>query len=80
MKIRDHFSESLETVFRAKNIKFFDADLDPGWGIFLTLDPGWKNSDPGCLSVIRNTASNRCDIKKERKNKNGTLSSTHLAR
>jgi hypothetical protein len=22
-------------------------DADPGPGIFLTLDPGWKNSDPG---------------------------------
>jgi hypothetical protein len=27
-------------------LKFFDADLDPGSGIFLTLDPGSKNSDP----------------------------------
>jgi hypothetical protein len=26
--------------------KFFDADPNPGSGIFLTLDPGWKNSDP----------------------------------
>jgi hypothetical protein len=22
---------------------------------FLTLDPGWKNSDPGCTSWIRST-------------------------
>jgi len=39
----DNFSESLETVFGRK---FFDADSDPGSEIFLTLDPGWKNSDP----------------------------------
>jgi hypothetical protein len=26
---------------------FFDVDPDPGSAIFLTLDPGWKNSDPG---------------------------------
>ncbi len=24
----------------------------------MTLDPGWKNSDPGCLSRIRNTSIN----------------------
>jgi hypothetical protein len=28
-------------------LKFFDADADPGSRLFLTLDPGWKNSDPG---------------------------------
>ncbi len=43
--IPDHISESLETIFCIKILKFFDADADPG--IFLTLDPGWKNSDPG---------------------------------
>ncbi len=47
MYLPDHFSESLETVFRVKILKFFYADPDPGSGIFLTLDPGWKNSDPG---------------------------------
>ncbi len=41
------------------------ADLDPGSGIFLTLDPGWKDSDPGsginipdpqhCYYAIQNT-------------------------
>ncbi len=46
MNIQDHFSENLETVFRLKILKFFDADPDPGSGTFLTLDPGWKNSDP----------------------------------
>jgi hypothetical protein len=47
MNIPDHFSESLETVFWLKILKLFDADAVPGSGIFLTLDPGWKNSDPG---------------------------------
>jgi hypothetical protein len=47
MNIPDHFSESLETVFRDKNNyrTFFDAD--PVSEIFLTLDPGWKTSDSG---------------------------------
>jgi hypothetical protein len=30
-------SESLETIFWVKMPKFFDADPDPGSGIFLTL-------------------------------------------
>jgi hypothetical protein len=42
MHIPDHFSESLEKI-----LEFFDADTDPGSVIFLTLGPGWKNSDPG---------------------------------
>jgi hypothetical protein len=45
MNIPDHFSQSLETVLVLKILKFFDAD--PGFEIFLTRDPGWKNSDPG---------------------------------
>jgi hypothetical protein len=40
MEILDHFSESLETNFRVKILKFFDADTDPDLAIFLTLDPG----------------------------------------
>jgi hypothetical protein len=36
---QDHISESLETTFWVKILKFFDADADPGSGIFLTLDP-----------------------------------------
>jgi hypothetical protein len=36
----DHISESLETIFWMKILKFFDADPDPGSGIFLTLNPG----------------------------------------
>jgi hypothetical protein len=38
MKIPDHISESLEKLFWVKILKFFDADPDPGSGIFLTLD------------------------------------------
>jgi hypothetical protein len=34
MSIPDNFSERLETVFRVKNTKFFDADPDPGSGTF----------------------------------------------
>jgi hypothetical protein len=36
----DHISESLQTIFWVKILKFFYADPDPGSGIFLTLDPG----------------------------------------
>jgi hypothetical protein len=37
MNVPDNFSESLNTVFRVKILKFFDADPDPGFGIFLNL-------------------------------------------
>jgi hypothetical protein len=40
MDIPDHISESFETIFGVKTLKFFDADTDPG--IFLILDPGRK--------------------------------------
>ncbi len=36
----DHISESLETIFWIKILKFFYADPDSGSGTFLTLDPG----------------------------------------
>jgi hypothetical protein len=44
MNILDHISESLETIFCVKILESFYAFADSG--IFLTLDPGWKNSDP----------------------------------
>jgi hypothetical protein len=48
MNIPDNFSESLDTDFRVKNTYILlYTDLDPGSEIFMTLDPGWKNSDPG---------------------------------
>jgi hypothetical protein len=50
IRIRDKhprsFSRELRNSFWVKILKFFDADLDPGFRIFLTLDPGWRNSDP----------------------------------
>jgi hypothetical protein len=42
-----YFRELRNNFFGLKILKFFDADLDPGSVIFSTLDPGWKNSDPG---------------------------------
>jgi hypothetical protein len=36
----DHISESMERIFGVKIREFFDADQDPGSGIFLILDPG----------------------------------------
>jgi hypothetical protein len=51
MNIFDHISESLETIFWVKILKFFDADAS-GPGNLLTLNPGWKNSDPGSGKTI----------------------------
>jgi hypothetical protein len=42
MNIPDHISESLETIFWVKLLKFFDAA--PGWK---NSDPELKKSDPG---------------------------------
>jgi hypothetical protein len=39
MNILDHISESVETIFWVKILKFYDAEA----GI---RDPGGKNSDP----------------------------------
>jgi hypothetical protein len=39
MNIADHISQSLETTFWVKILKFFDVDPNPGSGIFVTLDP-----------------------------------------
>jgi hypothetical protein len=38
---RIHISESVETIFFVKILKFFDADAVPGSGNL--FDPGWKN-------------------------------------
>jgi hypothetical protein len=50
MNIPNYISESLEIFFYYKYpgtiLIFFDADSDLRSGIFLTPDPGWKNSDP----------------------------------
>jgi hypothetical protein len=53
MNIPDNISESLETNFSVKILKFFDADADPDPGIILIRDG--INSDPGYTSRIRNT-------------------------
>jgi hypothetical protein len=47
MNIPDHITESLEPFFGLKylNSLMWMRIRDPE--IFLTLDPGWKNSDPG---------------------------------
>jgi hypothetical protein len=52
MNIPYHISESLESFVWVKILKFFDADPDPGSGNFSTLDPGWKNSNPGSATLF----------------------------
>jgi hypothetical protein len=41
------YFRELRNNFLGSKYFFFDVDLDPESGIFLTLCPGWKNSDPG---------------------------------
>jgi hypothetical protein len=43
----DHISERLETVFRVKILKFFDADPESGMGKVRIRDPGWKKIGTG---------------------------------
>jgi hypothetical protein len=45
-------------------LKFFDAEPDPGSGIFLTLDPGSRKDKfgSGIKSQIRNTAAKIQDL------------------
>jgi hypothetical protein len=59
INIPDDISESLEPIFWVKIIKFFNADPDPGSGIFLTLDPGCgmekiqiRDEYPGCATLL----------------------------
>jgi hypothetical protein len=40
MNIPDHISESLETIFWVKIVKFFDADADVDPGSGNLFDPG----------------------------------------
>jgi hypothetical protein len=54
----DHISESLETNFWVKLLKFFDANSDLGSGIFLTLDgkkfgSGIWDKPPGSATLIQ---------------------------
>jgi hypothetical protein len=39
MNILDHISESLETIFWVKILKFFDKDADPDQGSWNLFDP-----------------------------------------
>jgi hypothetical protein len=41
------YFRGLRNNFLVKILKFFDADPDPGSGIFLALDPGWKKFGSG---------------------------------
>jgi hypothetical protein len=41
MNIPDHISESLETIFWVKILKFFDADRDPGSRINIPDQQHW---------------------------------------
>jgi hypothetical protein len=47
MNIPNHISETLETVFWIKILKFFYADADADPIIFLILDSGWKKFGSG---------------------------------
>jgi hypothetical protein len=61
MNIPDHIYESLETIFGSKMFEFFDADPDPGSGIFWPWiwDPGWtkfgyliRDKQPGSATTV----------------------------
>jgi hypothetical protein len=49
MNIPDLISESLETTFWVKILKFFEGDLDPGSGIF--FDPTIRIRDRKICNV-----------------------------
>jgi hypothetical protein len=54
MNIPDHISDSIETIFWFKILKFFDADADPGSGNLFDLGSGiryGKSSDPGLKKI-----------------------------
>jgi hypothetical protein len=52
INIPDYISKTLVTIFGLQIIKFFVADPDPGSVVFLTMDPGWKNSEQGSVINI----------------------------
>jgi hypothetical protein len=43
MNIPEHISESLETIFGFKILKFFDADADSGSGIIFVMYSQWAD-------------------------------------
>jgi hypothetical protein len=50
MNIPDHISESLETIFCVKILKFFDAD--PGSGNFFDAGSGTRDKHPGSATLL----------------------------
>jgi hypothetical protein len=54
MNVPDNFSESLETVFGLKLLKFFDADPDPGSRIkdLVYRGSGIRNKHPGSATLV----------------------------
>jgi hypothetical protein len=55
------FLRAWKLFLELKILKFFYADPDPGFGIFLTLNPGWENSDLG--SGIRDNHTGSATLK-----------------
>jgi hypothetical protein len=47
----DNISEGLETIFRVKILKFFDADPGSGMKRIRIWDPGSGNRDPGWKKI-----------------------------
>jgi hypothetical protein len=59
MNITDHISESLETIFGFKNLKFFDADVNPDTEYGNLFDPGsgmekirMRDKHPGYATLV----------------------------
>jgi hypothetical protein len=47
INIPDHIFESLVKILGLNLVKFSDADMDPGSGIFLTVNPGSRREKFG---------------------------------
>jgi hypothetical protein len=58
MNIPDNFPEGPNLFIILVSYSF----PDPGSEIFLVLDPGWKNSDPGLAFRVRKTVANSSDL------------------
>jgi hypothetical protein len=54
MNIPDHISESLETIFWVKILKFFDVNADPDRGSGNLFDPGSgiRDKHPGSARLV----------------------------
>jgi hypothetical protein len=64
MNIPDHISESLETIFWVKILKFFDVEPDPGSRIRNLFEPGSvmekfvsgiRDKGPGPATLLKST-------------------------